>query len=193
MNIVDHKASTDKVIWRCHKRINPHDIKINIRNDSIFEGFQSKINVLYFLLYLYFLENLSIIESLNKCNDFCSQIGETGTTAQTISNFYAKVRDKIRVKMHKSLEKEPIGVEINDKLGYASIEIDERKIISQGNEIYWMFGSIDCNTKQAGVKWVLTERTKNKLIPSVVKHVNTLNDNVEIDEDNEDNFDELQV
>ena len=83
---------------------------------------------------------MSIHESLNKCNDFCSQIGETGTTAQTISNFYAKIRDKIRVKIHKSLEKELIGVEINDKLGYSSIEIDESKIISQDNEV---FGCLD--------------------------------------------------
>ena len=66
MNIVDHKASTDKVIWRCHKSANRHDLKINMRNCSLFEVFQSKINVLFFLLYFCFLENLSIHESLNK-------------------------------------------------------------------------------------------------------------------------------
>ena len=102
---------------------------------------------------------MSINELLNKCIDFCIQIGETGTTAQTISKFYAKVRDKIRFKMYKFWEKELIGVEINDKLGYSSIEIDESEIISQGNEIYRMFGCIESNTKQVRVKCVLTERT----------------------------------
>ena len=92
--------------------------------------------------------------------------------------------------MHKSWEKELFVVEINDKLGYSSIEIDESKIIFQGNEIYRIFGCIDRNTNQARVKCVLTDRTKNKLIPLAVKYVNTLNDNEEIDEDNEDSFDE---
>ena len=66
MNIVAHKASTDNVIWRCHKRSNPHDITINISIGSVFEGFQTKINVLYFLLYFCFIENMSINESVIK-------------------------------------------------------------------------------------------------------------------------------
>lgn len=41
--------------------------------------------------------------------------------------------------MHKTWEKDLIGVEIYDKLGYSNIEIDESKIISHDNEIYWRF------------------------------------------------------
>ena len=81
MNLLVYKASTDKVIWRYLKRPNPHNIKNNMRKRSVFEGFQTKINVLYFLLYFCFIENMCINESVIKCNEFCSQIGETGTAA----------------------------------------------------------------------------------------------------------------
>ena len=53
--------------------------------------------------------------------------------------------------MHKKWESDLIGIQINDKVGYASIEIDESKIISQGNTIYWMFGCIDRNTKEVAL------------------------------------------
>jgi len=35
-------------------------------------------------------------------------------------------------------EKELLEIEFNTKLGYVAIEIDESKIISSHNEIYWM-------------------------------------------------------
>ena len=143
MKMVEYKASIDNLIWRFHKRLPPHDIKINIRNGSIFEGLQIKITVLYFLLYFCFIENMSINESVSKCNGFCVQVGETNTTAQSVSKFYAQVRSRLRQKMHKSWESELIGVEINERLGYSSIEIDESKIISHTNEIFWMFSCID--------------------------------------------------
>ena len=82
MSLIIHKPSKDKIIWRCHKRNPPHDIKINIREGSVFEGFQLKISVLYFLLYFCFIENLSIKGSFIKCNDFCNQIDESKIISQ---------------------------------------------------------------------------------------------------------------
>lgn len=49
--------------------------------------------------------------------------------------------------MHKYLEKELLYIEINPYFGYPAVEIDENKIISWDNEIYWMFSAIDSNTK----------------------------------------------
>ena len=46
MNLVAYKASKDNIIWRCHKRNLPHDIKINIGKGSFFERLQIKIPVL---------------------------------------------------------------------------------------------------------------------------------------------------
>ena len=46
MNLVKNNVSCDNLIWRCHKRTTKHDITKNIRSDSIFEGFQIKIQIL---------------------------------------------------------------------------------------------------------------------------------------------------
>ena len=60
MNMISNDASIDKLVWRCHQRNRPHDKKINIRDGPIFEGFQIKIIILYFLMYFCFIENISI-------------------------------------------------------------------------------------------------------------------------------------
>ena len=68
-----------------------------------------------------------------------------------------------------------------------SVEIDESKIISQGNEIFRMFGCIVRNTKQAKIRCVSKDRSKNKLLPIIKKYV-SINDD---DMDNNDKiFDE---
>lgn len=41
--------------------------------------------------------------------------------------------------MHLNCEKNLIGIEINSKLGFSSVEIEENKIISSGHLAYWMF------------------------------------------------------
>ena len=69
-------------------------------------------------------------------------------------------------------------------LGYPSVEIDESKIISSGYEIYWMFGIIDRNTKEARVFCVLTDRTKERLLPLVNKYVEN-NNGLEEDDESE--------
>ena len=53
--------------------------------------------------------------------------------------------------MHAIWEINLLRIEINPELVYPTVEIDESKIISSGNEIYWIFGIIDCNTKEAKV------------------------------------------
>jgi len=49
-----------KVSWRCHKPNPAHDEKINIGVGTIFENFQIKIQIIYFLLYYCFIENTSL-------------------------------------------------------------------------------------------------------------------------------------
>ena len=52
-----------------------------------------------------------------------------------------------------------LGIKINGDLGYSSVEIDESKVISSSNEIWWMFGFIDRQTKEARIRCVLNNRT----------------------------------
>ena len=64
-------------------------------------------------------------------------------------------------------------LEINPELGYPSVEIDECKIISSGNEIFWMFGLIDRQTKDARIRRILNNLTKERLLPIVKEYINT--------------------
>jgi hypothetical protein len=38
MKLENHLPSADKIIGRCHKQIPPYEVKLNIRQNSIFEG-----------------------------------------------------------------------------------------------------------------------------------------------------------
>ena len=157
----------------------PHDVIIHIRKDSIFESFKININILYFLLFFCFTENISINDSYEKCKIFCQDIGEGSITPVSIGKFFACIRDKIRKKMHIKWKKDLLAIEINPELGYPSIEIDESKIISSGNEIFWMFGLIDRQTKDARIRCVLNNRTKERLLPLVKEYINTYVDDEE--------------
>lgn len=99
MNLVNHKSSGDNIIWRCHKHSPRHDIKINIRSGSVFEGFLVKIHILYFLLFFCICENLTINDAFYKCNDFCQQIDEIGIGKETVSKFYRVVSNRIKERM----------------------------------------------------------------------------------------------
>ena len=88
MNLVTQNSTIDKVIWRCHKRSPLHDEIMHIREASIFENLQIKINILCFLLYYFFIENIIINNAFIKCKDFCQLIGEISTPTSSIKNFF---------------------------------------------------------------------------------------------------------
>lgn len=179
MNICKYANAIDKLVWRCHKLKSPHDVKIHIRKDSIFESFKINITILYFLLFFFFTENISINNSYEKCKIFCQDIGEGSITPVSIGKFFACVRDKILKKMHIKWKKDLLAIEINPELGYPSVEIDESKIISSGNEIFRIFGLIDRQTKDAQIRGVLNNRTKERLLPIVKEYINTYVDDEE--------------
>ena len=79
--------------------------------------------------------------------------------------------------------KKLLGIQINTNLGFPSVELDEIKIISNREEIYWMFWIIDRNIKEARVRCVLNNRTKQKLLAIFNKYVST---NAEEDPDLEE-------
>ena len=87
MKMCNRNDTIDKVSWRCHKRNPAYDVKINIRLGTVFENFQIKIQIIYFLLYYCFIENTSLSTASEKTRTFCQQIGEISPTINTISNF----------------------------------------------------------------------------------------------------------
>ena len=58
-------------------------------------------------------------------------------------------------------------------------EIEESKILSSSNLIYWMLGIVDRNTKEARVRYVLNDLRKDKSLPIINEYVNSNNDKVD--------------
>ena len=114
----------------------------------------------------------SIEQTFLDTNEFAKQIGLESPTKQTICNIFSLVREKVRRVMHNIWRSDLLGIEIGEE-GYPSKEIDESIMISNGNIQYWMFGLIDRQTKNARVYCVLSDRTKNNLIPIVKSIVST--------------------
>ena len=105
MNISKRNDTIDKIAFRYHRRNPIHDIKINIRNGTSFENFQVKIQIIYFLIYYCFIENISINTAYEKTKSFCQQLGLTPTTPSIISKLFSVLREKIRISMHSNWEK----------------------------------------------------------------------------------------
>lgn len=58
-------------------------------------------------------------------------------------------------------------------------EIEESKILSSSNLIYWTLGIVDRNTKEARVRCVLNDLRKDKSLPIINEYVNSNNDKVD--------------
>ena len=56
------------------------------------------------------------------------------------------------------------------------MEIDESKLLGNQNQVYWMFGIIERNTKNCRVFTVLDNRSREVLLPLVINNVYTNND-----------------
>lgn len=74
-----------------------------------------------------------------------------------------------------------IGINLSTN-GVPRIEIDESKIVGNGNNIIWMFDIIDCSDKDTRIFYVMNDRTAANLLPIIEKNVYTIND--DNDEDN---------
>ena len=92
MNIVKDPNKTDKLIWRYQKHKPPHDIKINLRKDQIFEGLLEKIQILYFVTFFCFTENMSLNEAFDRCNTFSSKLEQYNISKEAIIKIFGKLK-----------------------------------------------------------------------------------------------------
>ena len=69
-----NKQYIDNYYFRCRNKSPNHDIKENIRKNSIFSDIKIPINVIYNLLFNCFLKNIGINKSVINNNNFCSKL-----------------------------------------------------------------------------------------------------------------------
>lgn len=170
MILSNNNSYADGKIWRCRGGIPLHDIKTNIRTNSIFENINIQIQILYFITFFCFIENLSLEKAFIETNNNKEILGNNTVTINGISKIYRLLREKLRKELHRKWNTDPIGIVIGPK-GYACVEIDESEMIGNSQKIFWIFGIIDRTTKEARLFSVLNNRTKECLLPLLNNNV----------------------
>ena len=188
MKLENNQTYLDGKIWRCRSNTPYHDLKINIRTDSIYEGSQISLPVLYFVTFYCFPENYSLQKTYIEVNSYKNLLGNNAISKIAISKIYNKIRMKISETFQKNWNTKFLGMEIGMN-SYDSVEIDESEIIGNENEIYWMFGLIDRITKEARIFSILNDRTKSNLLKYVKNNVYTNNE----DDINNDEYSENEL
>ena len=183
MSLVNNNLYADGKLWRCRGGISAHDNKFNIRKNSIYENINIQIQILYFITFYCFIENLSLEKAFTETNKVKDFLGNNTVTINGISKIYTLLREKLRKELHRKWENDPLGVVIGPR-GYACVEIDESEMIGNNQKIFWIFGIIDRLTKEARLFSVLNNRTKECLLPLVCNNVaangeDNLNINIE--------------
>ena len=77
--LVKESQTIDKFIWSCRGSNPSHDIKINIRKNSILENMNHNIQIIYYLFFYCFTEKKTINESLLETSKFAETLGISGT------------------------------------------------------------------------------------------------------------------
>ena len=115
-----------------------HDIKINIRKDSIFENVRMNLVSIYFLIYECFMTNKSLAKTALEHQEFIKRIDVDSVSQQNISHLFSLLRSQIRIKMHENWKNNILGLDISEG-GVPRLEIDESKIIGNQHQVFWKF------------------------------------------------------
>ena len=148
MILQKNKQYLDRFCFRCRSKAPPHDVKVNIRKNSIFSDIKIPINVIYNLTFNCFLKNMGINKSYIKIHIFCKKLGVSQTNSASIIKLFRILKYFIRINFHKKWESEQMNIE-PDISGISRLEIDQSSIIGNASTILWMFGIIDRVSKNA--------------------------------------------
>ena len=94
MTMVNTKDTVNNKYWRCRVKEPAHDQKINIRINSIFEGFKVQLNTLYYLLFHCFVKNYSIKKAYSETSYFCKVMNQPKSCLKTIVKIFRVFRTK---------------------------------------------------------------------------------------------------
>ena len=174
MNKVKEITFLDRECFRCKKSNPSHDIKINLRKNSIFEEIKMNLISIFFIIYECFLNNISANKAKLEFSEFKKHIDVPDISKNNINKLYSKLRNVIKLRMHETWKKEPLCYNIDGEI--PRVEIDESKLIANQEKTYWMFGIIERKSKNCRVFTVLDNRTRQTLIPIILNNVYTIND-----------------
>ena len=181
MHLTNNKNFKDKICWRRTKKgNNSHDIKINIRNGSIFSLMKCDLRILYFIIFNNFTKNNSVNATFRNCKEFCKDLKLETISRKYIGKIFNIIRHKIMENTHSYWNNNYMGM-VPGVDGKSRIEIDESKLITFDNNIRWMFGLVDRNKYDIRLFFVNNNRVKETLLPIIIKNVytyqNILNNN----------------
>lgn len=174
MNLTNNVNYKDGCVWWCVKKVNvKHDIKINIRNNSIFENvINTDIRLLYFILLENYILNIPLNTVYRNCKQFSKDFSIEPVSRNCLSKIYYIIRNKIIQTIHKKCDLNPMGQESCID-GKSKIEIDESKFITYNNSVRWMFGLVDMGKYDIRIFYVNDNRQKETLLPIIKKYAYT--------------------
>ena len=123
MNLINNKNFKDKVCWRFIKKgNNSHDVKINIRNGSIFSQMKCDLRILYFIIFNNFTKNNSVNATFINCKEFCKDLKLETISRSYIGKIFNIIRHNIMENTHVYQNNYYMGMESGVD-GKAGIEI----------------------------------------------------------------------
>ena len=131
----NNKQYIDGICLTCRNTNPKHDIKISIIQDTFLEIVRIDLISIDFLLFECFLKQFNANKAFIEYKEFTKYIKVINLSYANISKFYSHNRNKIRIEMHKELNKSKLGLNISEG-GVPRIEIDENKIIGNTNKIF---------------------------------------------------------
>lgn len=88
MTLNKRKHNKDGIIWRYKKNWNnKHDNKANIRKLSLIENSKLDMRIIYFIIFLNFIESYSINQAFKNGKKFCNQLKIESVSRKAIRKF----------------------------------------------------------------------------------------------------------
>ena len=128
------------------------------------------IRLLYFIIFNNFIERKSINQAYYNYREFSKQLKIETISKKANSKFMNIIRLKIMHSFHNKWNHNLLGTELADN-GKPRIELDESKIVTFDNQVRWMLGFVDRDTKEVRVYYINNDCTKEKFLPILKKNV----------------------